>query len=76
MSQVLTAQTPLEAKLIVDHIPETAECREGIEILLKAVIDRTFDENPELANRLIGSGVTRLMEATNNIFYGIGPTVA
>ena len=75
LTRVLKAQTPLEAKQIADQIPETAEWRGGRETLLKAVIDSKFEQNTELADKLIGTGSARLMEATNNTFYGIGATL-
>lgn len=75
LNQVMTAQTPLDAKRIADQIPETAEWRHGREALLTSIINKKFDQNPDLADMLLATGNRKLNEATNNTYYGIGATL-
>ena len=75
LNQVMTAQTPLDAKRIADQILETAEWRHGREALLTSVINKKFDQNPHLADMLVATGNLKLNEATNNSYYGIGATL-
>lgn len=69
---IVNARTPLEAKRIGDQIQETPEWRQAREDTLRAIIDMKFDQNPQLAIRLIKTRDLTLHEATNNSFYGIG----
>ena len=69
---VLSSPTPLDAKRIGDQITETSEWRNQRETVLKETIDLKFNQNPELAQRLIETRQLTLHEATTNSYYGIG----
>lgn len=75
LRKVLAAPTPIEAKHIADQIPDNAEWRSKRLDIMKSVIDEKFAQNPELANLLLGTGKSKLFEATSNNYFGIGATL-
>lgn len=72
LSRIKSAHTPLEAKRIGDQIQETSRWTEARESTLKQVLDLKFDQNMDLAKKLIHTGKLTLHEATPNAYYGIG----
>ena len=75
LHSVIQAHTPLEARMIADQIPDTAEWRHQREEALKTTLDEKFSQNPHLADLLLATGKTKLNEASNNSYYGIGATL-
>ena len=73
--EIMRSRTPLEAKRIGDQIPESQEWRQAREDNLRAIIDLKFDQNKNLAKRLIRTRQLSLHEATGNTYYGIGATL-
>lgn len=71
-NKVIKATSPLEAKRIADGLTETPEWRNKREEIMKDVIDCKFDQNADLAKKLMATGTTPLNEATRNSFFGIG----
>lgn len=69
---VLAAPSPLEAKRIADAVVETPEWRQVRDALMEGVISAKFDQNPDLAHELLGTGDKPLNEATHNDHFGIG----
>ena len=70
--RILTAHTPQEAKRIGDQVNESPEWRQAREIVLAELMDEKFDQNDDLAGKLISTGKLTLHEVTANSFYGIG----
>lgn len=74
-TQVISAPTPLEAKRIAETVPETPEWRKVQEKVMEEAINRKFDQNPDLADKLLSTGEMNLNEATHNVVFGIGVTL-
>lgn len=70
--RVIDATTPLEAKRIADGIKETPEWRGYKDGVMEEVVGAKFDQNRELADKLMDTGVLQLNEATHNEHFGIG----
>ena len=75
MKRVMTAQTPLEAKKIADDIQDSAEWRTKRDEVMSRVISAKFDQNDDLAKKLLGTGEANLFESTMNTYFGIGATL-
>lgn len=73
--QVINAGTPLEAKKIGDLIQDTPNWRKDRLKIMEGVLEQKYQQNPDLAKRLINTGELTLHEATTNTFYGIGATL-
>lgn len=72
MGLVISAPTPLEAKRLADLVQESPEWRASRDQIMAKVISLKFDQNPELATKLIKTGDMGLNEATHNSYFGIG----
>ena len=70
--RVISATTPQEAKRLADSIPETPEWRAARDDIMVRVINAKFDQNVNLANRLLKTEERPLNEATSNTHFGIG----
>ena len=75
LKDVIAAPTPLEAKRVAEAIQETPEWRKERDTVMRKVVSEKFDQNVELRDLLIKTGVKPLNEATHNDHFGIGVTI-
>lgn len=75
LNQVITAVTPQEAMRIAGSIQDTPEWKNQRISIMKEIIDRKFDQNSELAEKLLATGDRVLKEATNDALFGIGASI-
>lgn len=75
LRRVIEAVSPLEAKKVADEIKETPEWRGYKDGIMTDVINMKFEQNRELAQKLMDTGIMQLNEATHNMHFGIGVTI-
>lgn len=75
LKKVINATTPLDAKRVADEIKETPEWRGHRDGVMAEVISAKFDQNEQLAKKLLSTGVMKLNEATRNEHFGIGVAI-
>ena len=73
--KVINATSPLDAKRVADEIKETPEWRGYRDGIMAEVVSAKFDQNDELAKKLLSTGVMKLNEATRNEHFGIGVAI-
>ena len=73
--RVQAAQTPLDAKKMADTIQDSAEWRAKRDEVMAQVLDAKFDQNRDLAKKLMATGEAKMFETTMNTYFGIGATL-
>lgn len=73
--RVVSAPSPLAAKRIADTVMETPEWRQVRDKVMEEVVDAKFDQNQDLAEKLLNTGDIPINEATHNDHFGIGVTL-
>lgn len=75
MRAIIMAPTPLDAKRIADSVGNTPEWRNLRDTVMERVVAAKFDQNPDMATKLLATGNMNLNEATHNDHFGIGATL-
>ena len=73
--QILKETEPLEMKKLGDQITTTEEWKKSENSLMGELVDHKFDQNPQLAKKLIDTKQAPLLECTMSKHWGIGMTI-